>query len=216
MRLRKSLLLFISFLVFVTLACNQSGDILTPEEATARAQEGIFRPSGGGESAVDAEFAVGGSANVIGSSFLINILDTPGGRIVGSQGRGSTVEILASAEFEGEIWYQVDSGIGNGWIKVENLEPIEGESGDEGEAESEVETTTSGPAVGDTVYLISNGFLINLLREPNGNIVAVQERGVVVTILDLFEADDGTLWYLIDAPTGEGWVPAENISVEVP
>jgi hypothetical protein len=38
----------------------------------------------------------------------------------------------------------------------------------------------------------------------------------VVTILDLFEADDGTLWYLIDAPTGEGWVPAENISVEVP
>lgn len=217
MRKRKSLLLFIALLVFVSLACEQSGRILTPEEATAEAQEGVFRPNEDGSSAAGAEFVIGSSASVIGSGFLINILDVPGGRIAGSQARGSTVEILESAEFEGEIWYHVDSETGDGWLRAENLEAIAGESGgEEGEGEGEGESTASGPAEGDTVFLVSTGFLVNLLREPNGQILAVQERGVPVTIVDVFEADDGTLWYLIDAPTGEGWVPADNISEEAP
>jgi hypothetical protein len=216
MRKRKSLLFFNVLLTIVGLACEQSGRILTPEQATTEAEEGVFRPDEEGGSAAGAEFAPGSNASIVGSGFLINLVDVPGGRITGSQSRGSTVEILESAEFEGEIWYHVDSGTGNGWLRAENLEPIEGESDGEGEGENEGETTTSGPAVGDTVTLTSNGFLINLLREPNGNIVAVQERGAQVTILDVFEADDGALWYFIDAPTGEGWVPAENITEEAP
>jgi hypothetical protein len=221
MRMRKSLLFFIVLLMAVSLACEQSGRILTPEEATAEAQEGVFRP-GDGESAAGANFAIGDSATVIGSGFLINLLNAPGGRIAGSQSRGSTVEILESAEFEGDIWYHVDSETGEGWLRAENLEAVEGESEGEGEAEGEGEgegggdATASGPAVGDTVYLVSNGFLVNLLREPNGTILAVQERGVSVTIVDVFEDEDGTIWYLIDAPTGEGWVAADNISVEAP
>lgn len=212
MRMGKSLLLFIGFLVLISLACEQSGDILSPEEATARAQEGVFQP-GDGESAADAQFEPGDSANVVGSGFLINLVDVPGGRIAGSQSRGSTVEILESAEFEGEIWYHVDSETGDGWLRAENLEPIEGEAGETGEEE---DVTAAGLSEGDTVYLVSNGFLVNLLAEPGGRVQAVQERGVTVTILQVFEAEDGALWYLIDAPTGEGWVAAENLSTEAP
>ena len=213
MRMRRSLLFFIVLLVFVGLACQQSGDILTEEEATARAEEGVFRP-GEGESAADAELDVGSSATIIGSGFLINLLDVPGGTIAGSQSRGSTVSILASAEFEGEIWYQVDSETGEGWLKAENLEAVAAESPAEGDGEGDAEP--SGPVAGDTVYLVSNGFLVNLLREPNGQIQAVQERGVEVTIEDVFVTPEGETWYLINAPTGEGWVSTENISEEAP
>lgn len=214
MRMRKSLLLFIGLLVIVSLACEQSGEILSPEEATARAQEGVFQRSDDRETTAGAQFEPGDSANVIGSGFLINLLDVPGGRIAGSQSRGSTVEILESAEFEGEIWYHVDSETGQGWLRGESLEAVESEGGEEGESDSG--STVSGPSQGDTVYLVSNGFLVNLLREPNGLIQAVQERGVAVTIEDVFETDDGELWYLINAPTGEGWVSAANISEEAP
>jgi len=213
MRKRNWLLIFIALLVFVSLACEKSGRILTPEEATAEAQSDIFRPDDPGGSAAGAEFEPGDSANVIGSGFLINLVDSPGGRISGSQARGSTVEIIESSEFEGEIWYHVDSGTGEGWLRAENLEAVPGESGG---GEGEGESTASGPAKGDTVYLVSNGFLINLLKEPNGTILAVQERGVEVTIVDIYTTDDGDLWYFIDAPTGEGWVPADNITEEPP
>ncbi len=211
MRMRRSLLFFIAILVFVGLACQQAGDILTEEEATARAEEGIFRPGEGG-SAAGAQFESGSMVTVIGSGFLINLVDVPGGRIAGSQSRGSTVTVIESAEFEGEIWYHVDSETGDGWIKAENLEAQEPEEGEEG---SESGSTVSGPAVGDTAFLVSNGFLVNLLKEPNGQIQAVQERGVEVTIQDVFETD-GEVWYLISAPTGEGWVSSVNISEEAP
>jgi hypothetical protein len=70
--------------------------------------------------------------------------------------------------------------------------------------------------VGDTVWLTAKRFLANLMDGPCSNhMIAVQERGTEVTILDVAECEDQT-WYLIDAPTGEGWVPAENISTEAP
>jgi hypothetical protein len=214
MRMRKALLLFIGLLILVSLACEQSGEILSPEEATARAQEGVFQPSDDRETATGAQFEPGDPANVIGSGFLINLLDVPGGRIAGSQSRGSTVEILESADFEGEIWYHVDSETGDGWLRATNLEPVEGETEEAGEDEEA--PTLAGPIEGDTVYLVSSGFLVNLLAEPGGRVQAVQERGVAVTILQRFEAEEGVFWYLIDAPTGQGWVSEDNISLEAP
>jgi hypothetical protein len=212
--MRKGLFLFIGLLVIASLACEQAGDILTPEEATARAQEGVFRPGVDGGSAAGAQFEPGDSAHIIGTGFLINLQDVPGGRLVGSQSRGSTVEILESSEFEGEVWYHVDSETGEGWLRAENLEPIEGETVEGGGEEEGA--AAEGPGAGDTVYLVSTGFLVNLLEEPGGRLVAVQERGVAVTIEEVFEDDNGSLWYLIDAPTGEGWISADNISVEAP
>jgi len=73
-----------------------------------------------------------------------------------------------------------------------------------------------GPQVGDAVYLTGRGFLISLVSEPGATrMIAGQERGVEVTIIEIAE-HEGDLWYKIDAPTGEGWVPAENITADAP
>ena len=73
-----------------------------------------------------------------------------------------------------------------------------------------------GPQIGDTVYLGGKGYLIRLTDKPGGTrMVAGQEKGVQVVILNVTDFEDKK-WYLIDAPTGEGWVPEENIVTEEP
>jgi hypothetical protein len=77
-------------------------------------------------------------------------------------------------------------------------------------------SAAEGPQVGDAVYLTGRGFLISLVSEPGATrMIAGQERGVEVTIIEITE-HEGELWYKIDAPTGEGWVPAENITTDAP
>ena len=56
---------------------------------------------------------------------------------------------------------------------------------------------------------------MNFLDAPGGKIVAGQERGMAITILQVAQVD-GATWYQIDAPAGQGWVPAENITTEAP
>jgi hypothetical protein len=83
-------------------------------------------------------------------------------------------------------------------------------------AAQEGSLTAEGPQVGDVVYLTGKGFLISLVSEPGATrMIAGQERGVEVTIIEIAE-HEGELWYKIDAPTGEGWVPAENITADAP
>ena len=70
--------------------------------------------------------------------------------------------------------------------------------------------------VGDVVYLTNKSFLVSLMAEPGGNkMIAGQERGAQVEILQATTVD-GTLWYFINAPTGQGWVPEENITDQAP
>ena len=69
---------------------------------------------------------------------------------------------------------------------------------------------------GDVVYLTNKSFMVSFMSEPGGNrMIAGQERGAKVTILQATTVD-GVIWYFIDAPTGEGWVPEENITSEAP
>ena len=73
-----------------------------------------------------------------------------------------------------------------------------------------------GIQVGDVVYLTGKGYLISIVAEPGSmRMIAGQERGVKVTIIDVADVE-GETWYKIDAPTGDGWVPAENIATEKP
>lgn len=70
--------------------------------------------------------------------------------------------------------------------------------------------------VGDVVYLTNKSFLVSLMSEPGGNrMIAGQQRGAQVNILQATTVD-GTLWYFIDAPTGQGWVPENNITDVAP
>jgi len=73
-----------------------------------------------------------------------------------------------------------------------------------------------GYQVGDVVYLTNKSFLVSLMSEPGGNrMIAGQERGAQVDILQATTVD-GVIWYFIKAPTGEGWVPEDNITAEAP
>jgi hypothetical protein len=73
-----------------------------------------------------------------------------------------------------------------------------------------------GPQIGDVVYLGGTGYLIRLVDKPGGTrMIAGQEKGVEIEILNVTEYE-GEKWYLVDAPTGEGWVPAENVLTEAP
>lgn len=203
MKTRTALLWLIGLLGLVALACAQSGEIITPEEATRRAEEAAAGLGETGGAVDEAELNVGDQAILGGRGFLVNLLDAPGGKISGGQERGATVEIMESVLHEGEVWYRIAAGTGEGWVAGDNLEPAEPEA-------------PSGPQPGDTVYLTGQGFLINLVEEPGSlRFIANQERGAEVVILEVTQLD-GAAWYLVDAPTGEGWVPAENITTEVP
>jgi len=69
---------------------------------------------------------------------------------------------------------------------------------------------------GTVVYLTGRGYLINIVDSPGSfHMIAGQERGVEVTILDSSLYKD-EIWYLILAPTGQGWVPEENVTTEEP
>jgi hypothetical protein len=81
---------------------------------------------------------------------------------------------------------------------------------------AEPEAPPEGPQIGDTVYLGGTSFLIRLLDKPGGTrMIAGQEKGVEVQIVNITEYENER-WYLVDAPTGEGWVPEENITTEKP
>jgi hypothetical protein len=207
----------IVLLLLVSLACAESGEILSPEEATIAAQEeSLFQPVEGA-SIVTSGPQIGEEAIIAGTGLVINLFNEPGGRISAGEARGATVEIIDIAEFEGELWYHVDGAGAAGWVPADNLEAKEPEGEDTGEGEAgDGETAESeGPQTGDQVYLTGVGFMINLLAEPGGFIRAGQEKGTEVTILQVVEFE-GDTWYLIDAPTGQGWLPSENITTEAP
>ncbi|MCP4425365.1 MAG: hypothetical protein GY803_12790 [Chloroflexi bacterium] len=203
MKTRTHIIWFISLLLLLSLACAQSGEIISEAEATARADSPVV--SSAGDSAEAADFNVGDMVTLVGKGFLINLFDAPGGKISAGQEKGAEVEILSSTAFEDEIWYQIKASTGDGWVKASNLEAVETE-----------DLTAEGPQSGDIVYLAGKGFLINMVNEAGGNrMIAGQERGAEVTIVEVTTVD-GVLWYLVEAATGQGWVPAENISTEAP
>jgi len=209
MKARTALWLLVGLLILAGLACSQAGEILTPAEATTRAEEveaqNQFTSDGSGAASGGA-FVVGDVATLTGRSFLVNLYDAPGGRIAAGQERGTAVTILESATHQNEPWYKIEAPTGEGWVSDANLEPAEEEA---------VEETIEGPQPGDDAFLAGKAFLVNLLDQPNGKIIAGQERGTVITILQVVPYE-GDIWYQIEAPTGQGWVPSENITTEAP
>lgn len=202
---------FVGLLVLASLACGiETGEILTPEEATARVEqtrEARFSPDTSEEGGFQADDTV----VFTGEEYLIPMFQEAGGEgnPFSFVGRGDEGTVLGSRDVDGDRWYRVRTGAGTGWVNQQHLQAVGGD--DEGETAS-----GDGAQSGDIVYLTAPGFLVNLYNEAGGSrIVGTQESGADVTVLDT-EAVDGETWYLIQAPTGEGWVPAENISPEPP
>ena len=212
MRVNPKLMLFliIGVIILSAVAC-QKGEVISPAEATARAKEarGVVikktaTPGGQTEAGADV-IPPGTKAILVGKAYLVNIYNEAGStRILTQQEKGVEVEVQDVTTVDGETWYLIKAPAGQGWVKAENLQV-------EKPKNAEV-----GPKVGDTVYLTGKSYLINLYKEPgNPLIIAQQERGVAVVIKDITKLE-GETWYLIDAPTGLGWVKAENITTEKP
>lgn len=202
------LVLVVAALFLASLACEQAGEIMTPEEATQRAISGEAGPADV-ESAADAVFATDQEVMFASTGFLVPIYRNPGDTTAFTHvSRGSTGTIKGSRLVGEAMWYEVTSTGGNGWIEAKYLEPVEG-------AAVTTEEPT-GPQPGDEVYLTGRAYLINIYSEPGSRSIMVnQERGVKVTILEVTELE-GALWYKIDAPAGDGWVAADNITTEAP
>ncbi len=213
-KLNPKLLLFliVGIIIMAAVAC-QTGEVITPAEATARAKESraivtkkTATPGGKTEAGGDV-IPSGTKATLVGKAYLVNIYKEAGStRILTQQEKGVEVVIQDVTHVGDETWYLVEAPAGQGWVKAENLEVAEKGGSTEG----------ASPQVGDIVYLTGKAYLVNLYKEPGDlRIIAQQERGIAVEIKDILE-EDGELWYLIDAPTGLGWVKAENITTEKP
>jgi len=196
----------IGSLLIAALACAQAGEIITPEEATRRADEEqnsrIF--SAGNGDTFDGALQTGDSGELVGSSKLINLFDAPGGRLITGPDRGTIVTVQDVADDGERLWYRIDTQGYEGWVTEANIEKVASEPAP-GEG-------ASGPGPGDTATLAGSNFLIDLLLEPNGAIAAVEQRGANVTILEVYELD-GETWYRVDTPGGEGWVTEEHLEI---
>jgi hypothetical protein len=113
-----ALFLVLTTLLAATLACKQSGDIVTPAEATQRALPTVTATAFVSADSIDA----GTSVYLAGKGYLINLLDAPGSlRMIAGQERGTEVTIIQSTTLEGEIWYLVSAPTGEGWVHADNV-----------------------------------------------------------------------------------------------
>ncbi len=65
--------------------------------------------------------------------------------------------------------------------------------------------------IGGEATLIGQQFLVNILDNPNGGIVAGESRGTTVVVQQSVAAEDG-IWYQVITSSGQlGWVRAENL-----
>lgn len=207
MKSRTSIVLAITVLILSTLACEQAGEILTPEEATQRAQTAIDVEEA--ETRVpelaETDIKIGESVRFTSTEFLVLLKREPGAALIAVQSdRTSTGTVIDSALYEGEVWYEIEiAGSGAGWLPAEAVESI-------GTVEEEF-------AVGDVVYLKSPGENVQVQTNPgSGNPfsrpVPVGTEVSIVQKTDL----EGKTWYQIAAPGGLGWVTGEFLTAEKP
>ncbi len=114
-----------SLLFIFSLACKQSGEIISPAEATQRYE--ATQAAYTGDIIVEVEgaaFAYGDEAVLKSEGHLVGLYKEAGGRTAYSFAtRGAEVTVVSSMDVEGEIWYKIDSPAGKGWLPETNLEP---------------------------------------------------------------------------------------------
>jgi hypothetical protein len=117
----------VSVIILLSLACKQSGEIITPAEATQRYE--ATQGAQIGDVVVIAEGAVfnpGDKAVLESEGYLVGMFQQPGGRTPFSYAtRGDEVTIRSSVDVDGEIWYEIESIAGEGWLPASNFEIAE-------------------------------------------------------------------------------------------
>jgi hypothetical protein len=122
---RFSLILVLLALLIAALACEQAGEIIPDAEATQRAIPSVT-PTQDIQDVENADFEEGDTVAFIGKGYLIPFYANPGDTVVLSHAaRGDEGTVSRAVLFEGEIWYEVESVAGTGWITAEFLEKVE-------------------------------------------------------------------------------------------
>ncbi len=121
------ILSILSLLIVFSIACKQSGAIISPAEATQRYEDELEA-----EAAiivgdlVGATFSAGSNVELIDDAFLVGLFPEAGGQVASTYAaRGEQVSITGSVDFEGVTWYKIETSAGNGWLPEENLKAIE-------------------------------------------------------------------------------------------
>lgn len=125
-RISLVILTVLSVLFLFSLACKQSGEIITPAEATQRFEATQAAEEDDEVTSVEgAEFAPGDQAVLTSEGHLVGLFKEADGRAPFSYAtRGDEVTVTSAVEIEGVIWYQIDSTAGDGWLPESNLEPL--------------------------------------------------------------------------------------------
>jgi hypothetical protein len=122
------LVLFVMSVLFIfSLACKQSGEIVTPAEATQRFEATQAVKSGEVVNVVEgAEYSPGDEAILTSEGYLVGLFKEADGKNAYSYAtRGDKVIVMGSIVIEGEFWYKIESTAGNGWLPASNLDPVE-------------------------------------------------------------------------------------------
>lgn len=207
MKSRISILLAISALILSVMACEQAGEIITPEEATRRAQEAIDIEEAATPlpELADTDIQIGESVRFTSGEFLVLLRREPGAALIAVQSdRTATGTVVGSALHEGEVWYEVEiAGSGSGWLPADAVESI-------GTVEAEYD-------IGDVVYLRGPDDEVAIQTNPgSGNPFSRDVPvGTEVTIVKKTELE-GKSWYQIAAPGGLGWVTGEYVTAVRP
>lgn len=118
---RNSLFLIFAVLFLATIACKQSGQIISSAEATQRAIPTIT-PTQEITQVAGAEFSPGDDVIFAGKGYLVAVHENAGDNLALSHAaRGDKGVVISSVLYEGEIWYQVKSVAGDGWVNANSV-----------------------------------------------------------------------------------------------
>jgi hypothetical protein len=117
------ILAVVCVLFLFSMACKQSGEIITSAEATQRYE--ATQAAIPGDVIVEVEgaaFASGDVVNLKSAGHLVGLFREAGARTAFSYAtRGDEVTVVSSVDFEGETWYKIESTAGDGWLPETNL-----------------------------------------------------------------------------------------------
>ncbi len=129
MEYKKISLVVISILILFasSIACNQSGEIISPALATQRFEATQVAAAGDASSdAEGAKFLGGAKAELIGEAYLVALYQKAGETVsVSFATRGDVITVVGSVVFEDIVWYKIESLAGSYWLPETNLLAIE-------------------------------------------------------------------------------------------
>ena len=105
-------------LVVISIACSQSGEIISPALATQHHEStqsaNTTEVSGDAEGAI---YLAGSTAILTSNSYLVGLFSKAGDIVAFSFAtRGDEITIIGSLEVNGVIWYKVETTAGDGFL----------------------------------------------------------------------------------------------------